>query len=71
MVFKLMESFALSLFNVYKVKKSIQFKKVLTRGFYGMLEKGILLPNLTLSTTQLRKPFLLFLLDLLRVTILN
>ena len=67
-----MESFALSLFYVYKVKKkSIQFKKVLTHGFYGMLEKGILLPNLTLSTTKLRKPFLLFLLDLLRVTILN
>ena len=42
MVDKLMKSFALSLFYVCKVKKKKKIKKVLSHGFYGMLEKKIL-----------------------------
>ena len=42
MVDKLMKFFALSLFYVCKVKKIIIIKKVLSHGFYGMLENKIL-----------------------------
>ena len=54
-----MKSFALSLLCVNKVKKKFQVKKVLTHGFYGMLEKGILCLFRNKKVMALHKTFLI------------
>ena len=46
MVDKLMKSFVFSLFTCLQSKKKVfKSKKVLTHGFYGMLEKGFYVLN--------------------------